>query len=64
MLSLVASSDLDFRVHARYPLEHEDRAHRELESRTTKDKLVLVTGASRDTSCVLYYAPSQIQEDS
>jgi NADPH2:quinone reductase len=42
VLSMVASGDLEVRVHARYPLERADEAHRELESRNTAGKLVLV----------------------
>lgn len=41
VLSMVGSGDLKVRVHARYPLERADEAHRELESGTTTGKLLL-----------------------
>ena len=47
VMKLVASGDLDVRIHARYPLGRADEAHRMLQSGTTAGKLVLVTeGAS------------------
>jgi NADPH:quinone reductase len=47
VLSMIASGDLDVRIHARYPLGRADEAHRLLQSGTTAGKLVLVTeGAS------------------
>jgi NADPH:quinone reductase len=42
ILDLVASGDLDVRVHERYPLEEAGRAHADLESGTTSGKLLLV----------------------
>jgi NADPH:quinone reductase len=42
VLDLVASGDLDVRVHERYPLEDAARAHTDLESGTTSGKLLLV----------------------
>ena len=44
VLSMIASGDLDVRIHARFPLERADEAHRLLQSGTTAGKLVLVTG--------------------
>lgn len=41
VLSMVGSGNLKVRVHARYPLERADEAHRELESGTTTGKLLL-----------------------
>ena len=44
VLSMIASGHLDVRIHARFPLERADEAHRLLQSGTTVGKLVLVTG--------------------
>jgi NADPH2:quinone reductase len=44
VLSMIASGDLDVRVHASFPLARADEAHRLLQSRTTAGKVVLVTG--------------------
>ncbi|MGH2539057.1 MAG: quinone oxidoreductase family protein [Actinomycetota bacterium] len=41
VFSMVASGELDVRVHARFPLERAAEAHRELASGTTAGKLVL-----------------------
>lgn len=43
VMTMIASGDLDVRIHARFPLERADEAHRTLQSRTTAGKLLLVT---------------------
>ena len=47
VLSMVATGELAVRIHARYPLERAIEAHRDLESRTTSGKLLLVPPARR-----------------
>jgi NADPH:quinone reductase len=47
VLSMVASGDLDVRIHARFPLAQADEAHRVLQSGTTAGKVVLVTREER-----------------
>jgi NADPH:quinone reductase len=42
VLDLVASGELDVRIHDRYPLDDATRAHNDLESGTTSGKLLLV----------------------
>jgi NADPH2:quinone reductase len=42
VLMSVANGDLDVRIHARYPLERADEAHRALQSGATAGKLLLV----------------------
>ncbi|HEY5905481.1 MAG TPA: quinone oxidoreductase [Actinomycetota bacterium] len=44
VFAMVASGELDVRVHDRYPLERASDAHRALASGTTTGKLLLVTG--------------------
>ncbi len=43
VLSMIASGDLDVRIHGRYPLERADEAHRALQGGMTAGKLLLVT---------------------
>jgi NADPH2:quinone reductase len=47
VLSMIANSDLDVRIHASFPLARTDEAHQLLQSRTTAGKLVLVTKEER-----------------
>lgn len=48
VLSMIASGDLDVRIHASFPLARADEAHRLLQSRTTAGKVVLVTGRGEE----------------
>ncbi len=49
VMTMIANGDLDVRIHARFPLERADDAHRLLQSGTTAGKLVLVTeGEARE----------------
>lgn len=43
VMGMVASGDLEVRIHARFPLERADDAHRALQSGTTAGKLLLET---------------------
>ena len=44
VLGAVARGELDVRVHGDYPLENAPKAHRDLESRATSGKLLLIPG--------------------
>jgi NADPH2:quinone reductase len=42
VMTMIGKGDLDVRIHARYPLERADEAHRALQSGSTAGKLLLV----------------------